>query len=342
MSITITNSGAIVLNKVVCDGYLPGHRIRVITHVHSDHLWGLEDSIRDSDLICTTPATKDLLEVMRGIYPPQIITPNYKVPFSYEEDTITLFPTQHILGSAQVLVENPMGERYVYSSDFRYEQTQAIKCDILVLDATYGHPSCIRPSFSKVKDELTNLVQSELESQNSIIILGFYGKLQEVMNLLHETKIEVPFINPPKVYSISKIYEKYGIALGGFYSSLSEMGRKVLRSQQYIGFYHPSFRPKVSKNSTCIFLTGWQFGLPYKKIGLREYVVSLSGHSDFNQLISYVKKCNPKLVITDNARPGSAPKLAEEITARLGIEAKPEPSQNEDRKQHYTIVGKKF
>lgn len=326
MSVTITNSGAIVLDKVVCDGYLHGHKIRVVTHVHSDHLLGLEDSIRDGDLICTTSATKDLLEVMEGLYPPQIVTPNYKTSFSYENDTITLLPAEHILGSAQVLVETQNGQRYVYSSDFRYEETQATKCDILVLDATYGHPSCIRPPLSETKATLVNLVRSELEKQNSIIIFGFYGKLQEVMRLIHEAKIDMPFINPPKVYSVSKIYEKYNIPLGDFYSSSSVMGKKILKSQKYVGFYHPLFKPKVYKNSTFIHLTGWQFEAPYKKIGLGEYVFSWSGHSDFNQLISYVKNCRPKLVVTDNSRPGSARKLAEEITARLGIEAKPEPS----------------
>lgn len=328
MNVTITNSGAIVLDEVVCDGYIPGHKIRVITHVHSDHLWEIEESIRDSDLICATPATKDLLEVMKGLYPPQMITLNYKAPFSYEGDTITLYPSEHILGSAQVLVETQKGDKYLYSSDFMYEKIQTIECDILVLDATYGHPSCIRPPFSEVKDELIKLVQSELENKNSIIILGFYGKLQEVMSLLHEAKIEVPFINPPKVYSVSKIHEKYNVPLGEFYSSLSKMGRKILKYQQYIGFYHPSFKPRVIENTTYMHLTGWQFKIPYKKVGPKEYVVSFSGHSDFNQLIEYVKKCEPKLVITDNARPGSAPKLAEEIKARLGIEAKPEPAKN--------------
>ncbi|WXG40778.1 MAG: MBL fold metallo-hydrolase RNA specificity domain-containing protein [Candidatus Freyarchaeum deiterrae] len=332
MSVTIKKSGAIFLDKVACDGYFPGHKIRVITHVHSDHLLGIEESIRDSDLICVTSATKDLLEVMKGLYPPQIITPNYKTPFSYEEDTITLFPSEHILGAAQVLVETLKGDKYFYSSDFIYEKIQATECDILVLDATYGHPSCIRPPFSRVKDELISLVRAELENKSSVIIFGFYGKLQEAMSLLHEAKIETSFINPPKVYSVSKIYEKYNIPLGEFYSSQSEMGRKILKSQQYIGFYHPSVRPRVFENSTYIHLTGWQFKIPCKKTGPKEYVVSFSGHSDFNQLIEYVKKCKPKLVITDNARPGSAPRLAEEIKARLGIEAKPEPSNNTQQK----------
>lgn len=325
MSVTITNSGAIVLDKVVCDGYLPGHKIRVITHIHSDHLRGIEESIRDSDLICATPATKDLLEIIKGVKPPQIVTPNYKAPFSYEGNTITLLPSEHILGSAQVLVETQKGDRYLYTSDFIYEKVQAIKCDILVLDATYGHPSCIRPPFSKVREELIKLVHSELENRNSVIIFGFYGKLQEAMSLLREAGTEVPFINPPKVYLISKIHEKYNIHLGEVYSSVSKMGKKILKFQQYIGFYHPSFRPIVDENTTCIHLTGWQFKIPYRKIGPKEYIVSFSGHSDFNQLIKYVKESKPKLVITDNARPGSASRLAEEIKERLGIEAKPEP-----------------
>ncbi|MEM3588049.1 MAG: MBL fold metallo-hydrolase, partial [Candidatus Jordarchaeaceae archaeon] len=311
-----------------CDGYFPGHKVRVITHVHSDHLLGIEESIRDSDLICATPATKDLLEVMRGLHPPQIITPNYKAPFSYEGDTITLLPSEHILGAAQVLVETQNGDRYLYTSDFIYEKVQAMKCDILVLDATYGHPSCIRPPFNSVKQELINLVRSELENKNSIIFLGFYGKLQEVMGLLRQAKIEAPFINPPKVYSISKVYEKYRIPLGEFYLSTSKMGKKILESQQYIGFYHPSFRPILQQNTVFVHLTGWQFKTACRKIGPKEYILSFSGHSDFNQLIEYVKKSKPKLVITDNARLGSASRLAEEIKSRLNIEAKPEPTKN--------------
>ncbi|MEM2983659.1 MAG: MBL fold metallo-hydrolase [Candidatus Jordarchaeaceae archaeon] len=332
MGVSITNSGAIILDKVICDGHVPGSKIRVITHVHSDHLQGLEKSIRECDLICSTPATKDLLEVMEGLYPLQMVTPLYGTPLNYEKNTITLYPSGHILGAAQVLVETENGERYLYSSDFVYEKIQAINCDVLVLDATYGHPSCIRPPPSTIRRELINFVREELENNNSIIILGFYGKLQEVMSLLRKEKIEVPFINPPKVYLISKIYEKYGIHLGEFYSSNSELGRRITKSQQHIGFYHPSSRPKISENPVFIHLTGWQFGTPYKKVSSREYIFSFSGHADFNQLIKYVEECKPKLVITDNARPGEASRLAEEIKARLGIEAKPEPSSNNTKK----------
>jgi len=328
MNVAITDSGAIVLDRVVCDGYHPEHSVRIITHAHADHLWGLEESIRKGDLIYSTPATKDLLKVLRGVHSPLIKTADYEEPFSHETDTITLFPSSHILGSAQVLVETKNGDRYVYSSDFVYEKIRAIKCDILVLDATYGHPSCVRPPIRKAKASLIKLVQTELEYNKQVIILGFYGKLQEVMRILHEAGAKVPFINPPKVFLVSKIYEKYGIRLGRVYSSLSGEGREIMKSQQFIGFYHPTFKPKIDKNTTLIHLTGWQFEMPYKKIREREYVVSWSGHSDFNQLIKYVEECEPKLVITDNARPGSAQRLAEEIKARLGIEAKPEPPRN--------------
>jgi putative mRNA 3-end processing factor len=45
-----------------------------------------------------------------------------------------------------------------------------------------------------------------------------------------------------------------------------------------------------------------------------------SDHADFNDLIEFVKGCEPEMVITHH---GSADTLAHEIKARLGIEARP-------------------
>ena len=75
-----------------------------------------------------------------------------------------------------------------------------------------------------------------------------------------------------------------------------------------------------------IYASGWQFVKPCQKIGEGEYRVALSGHSDFNELLRYVEKCRPKMVITDNHRFGDAFALAREIERRLNIPAKPVPS----------------
>jgi len=52
-----------------------------------------------------------------------------------------------------------------------------------------------------------------------------------------------------------------------------------------------------------------------------------SDHADFEELIAFVKACDPEVVYTHH---GSADTLAEEIKRRLGIEARsllPPPKQ---------------
>jgi putative mRNA 3-end processing factor len=54
-------------------------------------------------------------------------------------------------------------------------------------------------------------------------------------------------------------------------------------------------------------------------------VVALSDHSDFNELLEYVERCNPRMVITDRHRSEAANIFAREIEKRLKIPAKAAP-----------------
>jgi len=61
-------------------------------------------------------------------------------------------------------------------------------------------------------------------------------------------------------------------------------------------------------------------------VGENEYVVALSDHSDFNELLQYVERCNPELVITDRHRSEAARIFAKEIEKRLKIPARAAPT----------------
>jgi putative mRNA 3-end processing factor len=82
----------------------------------------------------------------------------------------------------------------------------------------------------------------------------------------------------------------------------------------------------VGTDAFRICVTGWEFSVPRRQIAPNEYIVALSDHADFNELLQYVSESKPKLVITDNYRTGEAVSLAREIEKRLGIPAKPSPS----------------
>ncbi|OYT51959.1 MAG: hypothetical protein B6U76_10410 [Desulfurococcales archaeon ex4484_217_2] len=97
-----------------------------------------------------------------------------------------------------------------------------------------------------------------------------------------------------------------------------------MRSKWYVYFAHinspkRNYYHRVSFLS--IILTGWEFKEPLRRLNNKTYIVALSDHADFEQLLEYVEESKPKVVVTDASREGSAHILAREIRKRLSIPA---------------------
>lgn len=327
----VTKKGAVLLGKhVACDGFNEDKPLRVVTHAHSDHMLGIGQSLKRCEAVLMTPATKDLVNVMKGprlLMKGNVKTLDYGEAFTYEDERLTLYYADHILGAAQVLVEDAEGTRILYTSDFRLYRTPVVDADVLVLEATYGNPYRVRPFGMMAEGILVSLVEQGLK-RGPVYVFGYHGKLQQVMQILHEAKVKAPFVVPEGVFQVSKVCERHGMRLGNcLLLSSEEKTQSILNEREpCVAFYHMYSRRNVGKEALRIYATGWQFVRPCQKIGKGEYRVALSGHSDFNGLLRYVEKCRPKMVITDNHRSGDAFALAKEIERQLDIPARPVPS----------------
>jgi len=327
---TVTEKGAILLGKhVACDAHQEDRPIRVVTHIHSDHVLGLRQSLKTSEMLMMTPITKDLIDVMNGplfLMAGNVKALNYKETLWYNDEKIILYPADHIWGAAQVLVEDIDQTRIVYTGDFRLPETPIIRCDILVIEATYGNPARVRPFGDQVEDILVSLVEESLKN-GPVYLFGYYGKLQEVMQILHKAKVRVPFVVPEKVFHVSKICERHGMRFGRrlLLSSDAEAELILQRNEPCVAFYHMGSRRHVGEDALRVYLSGWEFGSPCRQVGEKEYRVALSDHCDFNGLLRYVGESKPKMVVTDNYRVGDAYVLAREIRRRLNIPAQPLP-----------------
>ncbi|MEM2816462.1 MAG: MBL fold metallo-hydrolase [Candidatus Bathyarchaeia archaeon] len=322
----ISSAGAVLLGKhVACDAFEPSRPLRVITHAHADHMMGLRQSLKTCEKVLMTPATKELIDAMMG---PLSLKRGFAETLDYGEtlhrgdESITLLPADHILGAAQVLVEDNMGSRIVYTGDFRIEGTQAVDADVVVIEATYGSPACKRPFQEEVKHILASIVERRLK-HGPVQVFGYHGKLQEVMQILRQAGVNAPFIMPKKVLQVSKVCEKHGMHLGRIMPLEEGEAKELLNGGDYVGFYHMGSRSRVERRDGCtrIYVSGWEFNSPYRMTAENEYVVALSGHSDFEGLIEYVRLSKPKFVITDNFRVGYAEALAKEIRRRFNISA---------------------
>jgi len=327
---SITKKGAVLLGKnVACDSFDERRHLRVVTHAHYDHLTGLQQSLRKCQAVIMTPATRDLLTVMHNpsfqmIENVQAL--NYGETLTYGGETVTLHLADHILGAAQVLVEDEEGTRIVYTGDFRMCNTPILEADVLVLEATYGSPFQVRPFRNIVETALVSLVESAL-TVGPVYVFGYHGKLQEVMQILYENNVKAPFIVPDKIFHISKVCECHGMRFGKVLVAGEDEAQEIAeRNEPYVAFYHMNSRRHVGYDAFRICVSGWEFSGPRRQIAPNEHIVALSDHSDFKDLLQYVSESKPKLVITDNYRVGEAKTLAREIEKRLGITAKALPA----------------
>ena len=321
----MTQRGAVLLgNWVACDAYAENRPVRVVTHAHADHTGGLRWSLRECQKVLMTEATRDLIEVLQGPLARlnDIETLEYDRSMQFDGERLTLFKAEHILGAAQVLVESEMGERVAWTGDFRLDGTSPlVDCDTLVVESTYGSPSCRRSFDVDVRKLLVRMVEERLKG-GAVYVFGYHGKLQEVMQILYENDVSVPFVMPEKVYEVSKVCERHGMRLGCLTLSSQKEGKMLLdENLPCVAFYHMNSRGNVGLNSERICVSGWEFHKPCRRIGEKEHIIALSDHSDFDGLIEYVRQAKPKRVITENHWGGHGETLAKEINRRLGIPA---------------------
>lgn len=323
---SVTKRGAVLLgDSIACDAYAENRPLRVVTHAHADHTGGLRWSLRECQKVLMTEATRDLIEAMEGPLGEKgknIKTLKYGKSMRFNGEKITLLKAEHILGACQVLVESQDGLRVGWTGDFKIDGTPVLNdVDTLVVESTYGSPSCRRNFDVDVKKLLVRMVEERLRD-GAVYVFGYHGKLQEVMQILHDAEVSVPFVMPEKVYHISKVGELHGMHLGCLTQSHEKEGKQLLEENlPCVAFYHMNQRGSVGHGSPRICVSGWEFRSPCRCVGPNDYIVALSDHSDFDGLIEYVRQAKPKRVITDNHGGGHGEALAKEIQKRLGIPA---------------------
>ena len=324
----VTPRGAIMLTEsVAVDGHNPRSPVRVVTHIHSDHVLGLGESVRTAHFVLATRLTHELLEALGHRVPPaKRLSLPYGVSIDYDGVRIRLVRANHVPGTAQVAVEDEEGNLLAYTSDFKQPGTPVIQDpDVLVIDATYGYEGWVRPWQDEVERILVDIVLEALAYQRGVVIKAYQGKLQKVMHVLREEGVEAPFVAPRRVYQVAKVLAGYGLKTGDVLLEGSREAEEALRSGWYIYFTTNGYRrgpTRAARRPITIELTGWELDEPYKRLSETEWVVSYSDHADYRQTLEYVEESRPRLLVVDRYRGGRvAEYFAASVERKLGIRA---------------------
>jgi putative mRNA 3-end processing factor len=182
----------------------------LVTHGHSDHARGGHGAVW---------ATPETLAIMDARYGAQAAHPvAYGETLRMGDVQVTFVPAGHVLGSAQIVLEQG-GERVVVSGDYKRRPDPTCPpfepqvCDIFITEATFGLPVFRHPETG---DEIDKLLAAMRANPDRCVLVGAYplGKAQRVIAELRERGHDDPIYLHGAMQRLCDLYVEHGVALG--------------------------------------------------------------------------------------------------------------------------------
>lgn len=184
----------------------------LITHGHSDHARSGHDRVM---------ATRETLAIMGLRYGPDFAAATEAAALgetrTIGDVRVTFHPAGHVLGSAQIAIEQG-GYRVVVSGDYKRTPDptcapfEPVRCHAFVTESTFGLPVFRHPDPA---GEIARLITSLAQFPERTHIVGVYalGKAQRLMALLAAAGYDRPIHIHGALEKITDFYATSGIAL---------------------------------------------------------------------------------------------------------------------------------
>ncbi len=326
---------------IACDGLAEEFEsFLIISHAHGDHY--KERFVRKNfgqkkPLIISEP-TRDLLNCFglnikfnAGVYAQEF---NKKYPYDTlngEKIWVRLKENKHILGSSQIEVEEQSGKKYGYSGDFNEKVEDTINVDTLVLDATYGAKNDSKIwTMEECLDELVQRMK-EAYAKGSVFLEASPGLLQFILSKIGPdlfSEMEYIITARKDLPKFNKVYRDYGFQVPDVYQQELDTDEwfKAIRTRHLRLGYHRSDFPDTPKGTYFYVKNFGQDNtemIKKDKKNVDRYNVSLTCHAMGDEILNYVERVKPELVITDGSRKEKSSRLlAKKIEKELRIQSK--------------------
>jgi len=296
---------------------------RFISHAHADHT----ASLSTHGTKYATLSTKRIYEGIRGKSIMDFKEVRVNHPIKLDDVEVTPINAGHMLGSIQFKIAAP-NTTLLYTGDLNCvdtlttERADAVKCDVLLIEATFGNPSYIFPdreaTYAKVVEWAT---RQAIEGHVPTFHVYAAGKAQEIVRLFN-IYTRLPVMVSPFVSAANEAYECEGVKL--MYETVdAEPARSLSRRPPYVYVTTPSDR-FVPANCMRATATGWALRGAWNRFPS----FPLSSHADFRQLVKFVEATEARTV---HIFTGYSDIFATYLQKRFGINARPIPSSTQKR-----------
>jgi putative mRNA 3-end processing factor len=316
--ITLGQSGIMVQQNGTTIALDPSHLLdydfAFVSHAHIDHLHRRSRKKIRTQVLASRETT--LIAHARG----------YEIDAAEDHDGFQLVDTGHILGSRGLLI----GDDVYYTGDISMRARAFMKAanvphaKTLIIESTFGRPEYVFPALSEITHRTNKIISEMYDLGIPVILMGYtLGKAQLLTKLFGHWD---PIIYD-SVAKINSVYSELGVKLAGDMTYMQAEKHGLLsKSKPWV-----MVAPLMSERSpfvremkdrygaVTIGFTGWGIGSRYRYMMGLDYVMPLSDHCDYKELVAAVRQCRPDKVYTFH---GFAREFAESL-CEMGFDAEP-------------------
>ena len=319
--ISIEQSGIMVQHdgiKILLDPSHPSEcPFTFVSHAHVDHLHKRGRKKTKTQVLASKETA--LIANARG----------YQITDTAEQyDGFQLVDTGHILGSRGLL----MGDNDIYyTGDISIRERAFMKparvphARTLIIESTFGRPEYVFPALSEVTHRTNKIISEMYDLGIPIVLMGYtLGKAQLLTKLFGHWD---PLYVHESVAKMNSIYSDLGVELKSAVTHKQAEEEGLLSKNRPWIMVAPLMHSrnafikemKDRHGAVTIGFTGWAIGQRYKYMMGLDYIMPLSDHCDYAELVAAVKQCNPDKVYTFH---GFAAEFAKSLR-EMGFDAEP-------------------
>jgi putative mRNA 3-end processing factor len=264
----------------------------LITHGHSDHARAGHRHVL---------ATRQTLDIMALRYGPDFAGSTQTAALG---ETVLLngvsvgfHPAGHVLGSAQIAVENG-GLCIVASGDYKRAPDptcapfEVVPCDVFITEATFALPVFRHPDAAH---EIAMLLKSVAQFPERAHLVGAYalGKAERVIRLLRDAGYERPIFIHGALTKLCEYYQEQGIDLGPLEPATVEGSAKGAFAGEIIVGPPSAFADRWARrfaDPVACFASGWMRIRQRARQRGVELPLVISDHADWDELTTTIRE----------------------------------------------------
>jgi len=278
-----------------------------ISHAHTDHLPTSRRKPSSIPPIVCSEATAKIFEERKGY------NIKHQTSFSNEEFSIETVPNGHTYDSTvAVITDHETQKKIVYTGDINIENRaylkgfKPIKCDILIIEGTWGDKNYTFPAFDKQVNEARNYIKNELEKGHPVALLGYPLGKSQLLNYSFGDLCDNRY-SSNSIWKMEQIHKDLGLELYETKNLTNVLLERISnKNEPWLLFYTHSGRRdetlqklKEQYNLKVVGFSGWAKNKEGYKIQMRaDEAFTISDHSDYLSLLDIVKTSKPEKVYT--------------------------------------------